>query len=219
MPVNELLGKIKKVRALFYDAFHSARQEGFGNPITRQVMTQRGNGDGRTQRDYENLRGIRTKANYLNVDLYTKERWEWEKGREAELGLPLGPAFKHVDYNGRLGHNPNRKQRKGSQQHWHNIYIMRRMANSYSGTLRTVKRSRKWTNRKIENLYSSMPISAGSFEDYEVVQIYHNTHKKAYKFQQKKRDDLDAYYPQAIAQEMSEGDVWRVLGRVEAMRW
>jgi hypothetical protein len=204
VPVRDLLLGIKHVRALFYDAFHSARHEGYGNPITRQVMETRGNGDGRTQREYEGLRGIRNKANYVNVGKYEKKLWQWEKGRETVIGLPLGPAFRHVDYNGRLGHNPARAQRKKGQQHWHNIYIMRRMANSYSGTLKTVKRGRKWTNLKLENLCCSMHTPAGSFEGYEVIQLYHNTEKKAYRFQQRKRDDVDAYYPQSIAQEVGE---------------
>lgn len=187
-----------------YDGFHSAREEGFGNPITRQVMENRGNGDGRTQREYENLRGIEAKANYVNVCLYDKERWVWEKGREDVIGLPLGPAFVHVDFNGRLGHNPNRIHRKESQQHWHNIYIMRRMANSYDGTLTTVKRGRKWTNRKLKNLCCSMHLSTGSFGEYETVQIYHSTEKKADRFQRKQCDDVDAYFPQSVAQGVGE---------------
>ena len=211
VPVKDLLRPIKHVRALFYDAFHSAREEGFGNPITRLVMENRGNGDGRTQREYEDLRGIETKANYVNVCLYDKARLAWEKGREDEMGVPLGPAFVHVDYDGRLGHNPNRRHRRASQRHWHNIYIMRRMANSYNGTLSTVKRGQKWTNRKLENLcYSMHTLSTGSFEEDESVQIYHSNEEKADRFHRKRRDDVDAYYPQAVAQAAGESDVWRV---------
>lgn len=213
IPIRQLLGNIKSVRAVFYDAFHSGRTDGYGNPITRHVMETRGNGDGRTQREYEELRGIDTKANYVNVGIYNKKLWEWEKGREDVVGLPLGPAFRHVDFDGRLGHNPARKNRKKGQQHWHNVYIMRRMANSYRGTLQTVKRGRRWTNQKLENLCHSMHIPTGSFETYDAVQIYHDTEQKASRFQRRKTvGGVDAYFPQVVTQDKNGSDFWRVYG-------
>ena len=215
IPVKELLGDIQQVRAIFYDAFHSARGDGYGKPITRWTLENRGSGDCRTQRTYEELRGMKTKANYLNVALYSKSRWMWEKGREVELDLPLGPAFKLVDYNGRLGRNPLRRHRRKSQQHWHNIYIMRRMANSYAGTLRTVKRGKRWTNHKLKHLCHSMLIT-GSDEESETVHIYHETEKRADWFCKKKRksEEQDAYYPQSIAQMSGESTIWRTYGGV-----
>lgn len=177
IPVADLLQGVTAVRALFHDCFHSARGDGFNEPITRRVMEQRGGGDPRTQRRYEQLRGVESHANYANVGEYSKEALAWHKGRDAEEDFEdktLGPAFTFVDFNGTLGKSHNREQRPKHQQHWHKVYILRQMANSYEGTLRTVKRGRKWTNRKLTHLCNTKEIR-GSCE--EAIRLYYGSAK------------------------------------------
>jgi hypothetical protein len=163
IPVTQLLGSIQEIRALFHDAFHSGRGDGFREPITRRVMESRGGGDGRTQRSYEKKRGITKRANFASLGRYTKAKWQQAQGDCPEFGRIGGPAFTYVDYKGVLGTNPRKEYRAKKQQHWENIYIMRQLGNSYAGSLPTVKRGRKWTNRKLKHLCKSMPLT-GTFE-------------------------------------------------------
>jgi hypothetical protein len=163
IPIQQLLGSIQEIRALFHDAFHSGRGDGFREPITRRIMESRGGGDGRTQRSYEKKRGITKRANFASLGRYTKAKWHHAQGAGREDGRIGGPAFTYVDYKGVLGKNPRKEYRAEHQQHWENIYIMRQVGNSYSGSLPTAKRGRKWTNRKLKHLCKSMPLT-GTFE-------------------------------------------------------
>lgn len=195
--VSELVQPIQNIKALFYDAFHSARGDGLNMPITRHMMDGRGQGDRRTQRKYEAQRGIQNQANYAHVGRYSPAKWQQAKLTPADMRVG-GPAFIFVDYEGVLGQQPGRLNRPENQQHWHNIYIMRRIGNAYSGTLPTAKRGRKWTNRKLKHLYDSMPIT-GSFAVEEEAQnkwvkLYYTSVDVAEK---KRTDELPApwYHP------------------------
>ncbi|MEM7799968.1 MAG: hypothetical protein AAF633_12320, partial [Chloroflexota bacterium] len=153
-PVS-LLQSVKRVRALFYDAFHSGRGEGCVDPITRRSLHDRGGAEAQTQRKYERLRGIDPKANYALLGRYNRHMWQ-RATHEPEAERIGGPAFIFIDYKGVLGKNPARIKRKKQFRHWHHIYVARRIGNSYQGTLPTVKRGRRWTNWKLKHLCQSM---------------------------------------------------------------
>lgn len=162
IPVSSLLKRIKHVRAIFYDAFHSGRGDGVGKPITRGSLKRRGCGTGLTQRKYEKLRGIQKRANFSIIGKYSKQAWQRAQAEES-YDRAGGPAFVFVDRTGVLGENPSRSRRKKQHQGWHNIHIIRQIGNSYSGNLKTTKRSRVWSNRKLKHLCHSMPPITGTF--------------------------------------------------------
>jgi hypothetical protein len=175
IPVPELCQSIKKVRAVFYDAFHSARGDGFQRPITRRTLNERGSGDKRTQRGYEKVRGMGRQAQLAQVGRYSKLAWRQAQAEDAAGAQVGGPAFIFVDYKGLLGVNPHREKRAAGKRHWHHIYIMRQIGNAYAGTLRTVKRGRMWTNRKLKHLCNSI-LPTGSFvpdESPTVARMYY----------------------------------------------
>lgn len=150
LPVAELTKSIQHVRALFHDAFHSGRGDGFSKPITRGIMEMRGGMEAQTQRGYEQLRGMGKRAEYAIVADYSPEEWKRLKYEPYhEIDRRGGPPFTFVDFKGHLGGD------KCGRDHYHRIYIMRRLGNAYSGTLPTVKRGRKWTNNKLSNLCNS----------------------------------------------------------------
>lgn len=165
LPIVKLVQKIRLVRAVFYNAFHSGRGDGYNNPITRRVMQGRGMKEGRTQRKYEQSEGMGVRSEFAVVGLYSKVAWDRAKFEDQDEDLQNGvggPAFIYVDYKGVLGKNPDRFKRPAHQRHWHNIYIVRQIGNAYSGTLESPKRGRGWTNQKISHLYQSMPSITGS---------------------------------------------------------
>lgn len=139
IPIQDLLKPIRHVRAWFHDAFHSARQEGYGNPITRRVMQTRGMADGRTQREYESLRGMQKRSEFAVIENYSKAAWERAQYEDQDERVG-GPAFIFVDLKGILGENKERYKQPKGRRHWHNIYIMRQIGNAYAGSLTTVKR-------------------------------------------------------------------------------
>jgi len=141
---------------------------------------------------------MEARENYVNIDEYSKSKLTWQKGQD-QFEKRLGPAFVFVDYNGRLGHSPNLKNRPKHQQHWHNIYIFRQMANSYAGTLRTAKRGRKWSNRKLTHLCNSKHLM-GSCE--ETRRLYYGSYDKAYKAHERDKSH-DIFFNQTH-------EVWQV---------
>ncbi|MEM9775033.1 MAG: hypothetical protein AAF902_10660 [Chloroflexota bacterium] len=161
VPVEDLLKPIRHVRALFYEAFHCGRGEGFNNPITRRVMQDRGMTDGRTQRQYEALRGIEKRSEFAVVSKYSKEAWNRAQFEDDDERLG-GPAFVYIDYKGILGKNPDRIKRPKGRRHWHHIYIMRQIGNAYAGNLNSTKRGRGWTSHKLRHLCHYMPTLTGS---------------------------------------------------------
>jgi len=161
LPIVKLLQKIRLVRAVFYNAFHSARGDGFNNPITRRTMHGRGMRDPRTQRKYEAAEGIFKRSEFAVIEKYTKLAWQRVQYEDTEERVG-GPAFIYVDYKGVMGKNPDRFKRPVHQRHWHNIYIVRQIGNAYAGTLESPKRGRGWTNQKISYLCQSMPEITGS---------------------------------------------------------
>ena len=161
VPLGDLLKPIRHVRALFYEAFHCGRGEGFSNPITRRVMHQRGMTDGRTQRQYEALRGVNKRSEFAIVEKYSKGAWQRAQFEDQDERVG-GPAFIYIDYKGVLGKNPDRFKRPQGKRHWHHIYIMRQIGNAYAGNLQSVKRGRRWTSHKLRHLCHSMPTFMGS---------------------------------------------------------
>ena len=155
IPILELTKPIKAVRALFYDAFHSGRGEGEPVPITRRILRERGGVEAHTQRKYEKSRQIAPEANYATLGRYSKPAWERAQ-HEAPEERVGGPAFLFIDYKGMLGKNRERYKRRKKYRHWHHIYIVRRIGNSYRGTLPLAKRGRRWTNHKLTNLCKSI---------------------------------------------------------------
>lgn len=207
IPVRELCGSITAVRAIFYDAFHSSRGDGFNKPITRYILNERGNGDSRTQRKYEQIRGIQRQASFATLGQYDKLTWRQAQAADKEAEVRFGgPAFIYVDYKGILGENPHRLRRVSHQQHWHNIYIMRQIGNAYQGTLPTVKRGRRWTNLKLKHLCNSM-LPTGSFavEDFPTpdAKLYHDTAEAALAVIGDRRRERPSYWPRSGAQGQS----------------
>jgi len=130
IPVAQLLQPdIVRLRALFYDAFHSGRGDGFANPIARGgwrhgVGIKRATGRTReTQRTYESRRGIAVRANVEDLGPYSADDLE---RRHAE------------------GHAVFVMRMKGGAR------IVERLSNAYRGTLRTVARGRRWLNHRIK---------------------------------------------------------------------
>lgn len=216
IPVRDLCQPIKQVRALFYDAFHSARGDGFQEPITRRILQERGNGDARTQREYESLRGVERQAQYASLGKYNVLAWRQAQAEDGDgSGERIGgPAFIFVDYKGILGENPQRLKRPTHQQHWHNIYIMRQIGNAYRGTLPTVKRGRKWTNQKLKHLCNSMQ-TTGSFaaedELAEARRMYYETQDTAVQAQQRGQDgdvQMPSYWSQTRGATPAQSGYW-----------
>ncbi|HSH05995.1 MAG TPA: hypothetical protein VLL52_25995 [Anaerolineae bacterium] len=213
VPIRALLGSIKEVRALFYDGYHSGRGDGFGAPISRGSLSRRGSGDRRTLRGYERLRGMGAKENYLEVGRYERGAWVWERGRVAEGMVVGGPLFLFVDYDGRHGRSMNRPYRSLSQQHWHHIYMRRQLANSYRGTLRTVKRGKRWLNDGLAHLSRTMHrMGSASATRHK---LYHRDAKQARRYSRQEIDTPHYYpvpyrpqHPRVIWQESSAPTPW-----------
>jgi hypothetical protein len=191
IPVQELSQPIKKIRSLFYDALHSARGDGYQKPITRRSLSKQGYGDKRTQRDYEKVRGIGREEQFVKLGTYNRLAWRQAQAEDREAAHERigGPAFTFVDYQGRIKECPyydRRVHKHPHQHHWHYIYILRQIGNAYRGTLPTVKRSRKWTNRKLKHLCKIMH-PTGSFAvdtvdvpaDSDTERMYFSTQEKA----------------------------------------
>ena len=144
VPRSALYGSVVNIRAIGHDAFHSTRTEGLGNPITRGVVEARGGGDPRTQRRYEAVRGVKVQAQSAIEGEYGKGELHRCKGmgHGEKRG---GPAFSFVDFQGK---HATPGQRPWAE-HYHCIYISRRIANAYEGTLPAVVRSRRWLNIRI----------------------------------------------------------------------
>lgn len=216
IPVRDLCQPIKKVRALFYDAFHSARGDGFQEPITRRILHERGNGDARTQRTYEAVRGVERQAQYASLGQYNVLAWRQAQAEDSDgSGERIGgPAFIFVDYKGLLGKNPHRLKRPVHQQHWHNVYIMRQIGNAYRGTLPTVKRGRKWTNQKLKHLCNSIhPTGSFAAEDESAVakRMYYETQDTAVRALQRDRDEAQAmpnYWAQTRGETPTQSGYW-----------
>ncbi|MEM9774852.1 MAG: hypothetical protein AAF902_09745 [Chloroflexota bacterium] len=165
LPIVKLVQKIRLVRAVFYNAFHTTRGDGYNNPITRRVMQSRGMRERRTQRKYEAAEGIGVRSEFAVIEQYSKHAWQraqYEDASEEDRAKVGGPAFIYVDYKGVLGKNRERFKRPMHQRHWHNIYIVRQVGNAYAGTLDSPKRGRGWTNQKIRHLCQSMQKITGS---------------------------------------------------------
>ncbi|MEM7802827.1 MAG: hypothetical protein AAF633_26795 [Chloroflexota bacterium] len=178
--IADLLQPLKAVRALFYDAFHSGRGENEQDPITRKRLQERGMVEAHTQRKYEKLRGIDPQANYATITKYSRAAWQRAQHEEDDDRVG-GPAFIYIDYKGVLGKNPQRHCRQAKYRHWHNIFIMRRIGNAYTGTLQTAKRGRRWTNHKLKHLCQSMSLM-GSFEHVQVERrFYYRSEDAAHK--------------------------------------
>ena len=122
---------IVNLRALFLDAYHSGRGDGFANPIARggwrrNVGIKRSTGRTRpTQRRYERRRGIGVRANFEDLGEYTPDNLD----QQLKDGYP---AFVM-------------KMKGGAR-------IVQRLSNAYAGTLQTVKRGRRWLNQRITQL-------------------------------------------------------------------
>lgn len=132
IPADELMAtNIVDLRALFQDAYHSCRGDGFNNPISRggwqnDVGIKAATGRCRqTQRRYEKRRGIAVRTNYADFGPYSPERL-------ADLRDAGLPGLCVIDIE------------RGTPKH-----IMARLSNAYRSTLATVKRSRRWLNHRI----------------------------------------------------------------------
>jgi hypothetical protein len=166
LPVNQLTAGITAVRALFYDAGHSGRAgDGDSKPIARQTITEHTQVERRTQRKYEQKRGVGKKSNFAIISRYSIPTWQQVKAEEAEsysfgeshkehLG---GPAFVFNDVNGECSPANTTPPTK--------LLICRQIGNSYNPSLPTVKRSRKHLQQKLAHLSQSQQVSAAVPDD------------------------------------------------------
>lgn len=173
--------KIASLRALFHDAYHVGRGDN-ANPIARgrgaqgeesphsvKGQTSRGRA---TQRRYEARRRMKVQPQLCFLGEY--EPGLFKRLRMGEDGEPGQPCF--VVRRGR--------RRKS--------WIAKRLANRYSGTLRTAKRSRRWLNRRI-SLVGRAPGDSSPGDPLRnsgrsLIRRYHGRAKLAEKAARRERD-------------------------------
>lgn len=112
MPVSQLLGGIRAVRAHFYASFHSGRPA--HRPISRNTLRELTDVPERSQQEYERVAGVKSQRNIAVGERYSQEEVQersWRQGRAT---------FRFVDVKGKQG-------REGQ------AYVAWHMPNSYEG--------------------------------------------------------------------------------------
>jgi hypothetical protein len=137
LPVAALLGGIQTVRAHFYAAFHSGRDE---KPISRECLRGISGTAERTQRVYDRVAKVRRQSNLAVGERHSQQNAQeraWRQGRGV---------FRFLDGRGLQG-------RKNE------AYVAWRLPNSYGGPHeRRSPGSRKRVNRKLADLvYEGIP--------------------------------------------------------------
>ena len=146
VPLTELTADITAVRALFYDAFHSSRGDGFNKPISRQSIQEATGLDKRTQKKYEVQRGIEKREQLAYVRQYSKKRYAITKQEERD-------RQKYSDENVK----PTRVARTGTNRRGYpEKTIVEQLPNAYQGTLPTVARSRRYLNQRMAYLCKTL---------------------------------------------------------------
>jgi hypothetical protein len=146
VPLTELTADITAVRALFYDAFHSSRGDGFNKPISRQSIQEATGLDKRTQKKYEAQRGIEKREQLAYVGRYSKKRYAITKQAERD-------RQKYNDENVK----PTRVARAGTNRRGYpEKTIVEQLPNTYQGTLPTVARSRRYLNQRMAHLCKTL---------------------------------------------------------------
>ena len=187
LPVAALLGGIQGVRAAFYAAFHSGRQD---SPISRDTLAVLSGVPGRTQLEYDRAAGVGRRRNMAVGERYNAERFQeraWQRGRAA---------FRFIDTKGQQG-------RAGGE------YVAWHLPNSYDGPYaRRATGGRKRLNRKLADLVmKGIPGNDGM----AVERVFWPDGAMAAKGYNR-GPDRDAYWRKAGMGRVG-GQVWHVLDR------
>ena len=163
LPTDELLAGTQRAKALFYAAFHAGRASADqpSNPIARATIATLTGVSERSQRTYDKLIGVETKANYA-LTTVSKQGG----GISAETAWQHGHAsFTFTDHHGRHGATPQ-------------LYTAVRLPNSYRSPLKHAAHGRR---RKISRQLNDDLVTIGAQGNIEQCRqrIFHRNGRQA----------------------------------------
>lgn len=186
IPVKQLLGGIRAVRAQFYASFHSGRRT--DNPISRETLRDITGVPERTQLEYEKTAAVAKQRNFAVGEQYTQveaQERAWQHGRAT---------FHFFDTNGNHG------QAGREYVAWH-------LPNSYSGP--HAKRN-KGRQKKINQRLVGLVMKGMRGNDQERVEKVFWPHGAAAGAAYNRNAATDAYWPQGPTR-AHKHHMWHVL--------
>mgnify|MGYP003377551628 CR=1 FL=1 len=169
VPVAKLTASVKSAKAIMWDAVLSGRT----SPISRDALSKLGVKSVKVQRQLEKMQRVKASRQYAILGTDS----DYDRARASENGEPV---FTFRDHKGQMGdHTPG------------NVYLVRHLPNTYTGTLKTVSHGKKWFNRQLGKLHDKGP---GANEQPKIERVFFADGKRAGRASDK-QPMLDVYWP------------------------